>query len=129
LACLALPAAADAKPKSHGYNVKVTFTQHRLWTYYHQQTSPDCTRTDDGNGSEDATFKTKALFALQGGHGVAGFGVMGIDNRVGTRTHTVAGATCAASAVFPSTWSKIAEADGTVTTRSRPPTAGRRRPR
>jgi hypothetical protein len=93
----------------------MTFTQHRTWTYYHQQTSPDCTRTDDGNGSEDATFESKAGLTLQSGRGVAGFGVKGIDSRVGTMSHTVSGAECAPAQTFPSTWSIVAEGPGTVT--------------
>ncbi len=113
--CLALAAPAAAKPKP-SYKVEMTFTESRTWTYHYEQTSPDCTRTDDGNGSEDVTFKGKALMTLErGGRGVAGFSVKGTDARVGARTHTVAGPECAASAVFPSTWSKIAEAAGTVT--------------
>jgi hypothetical protein len=118
LVCLVLAPVAAAKPASKPpiYNVKMTFTQHRLWTYYYQQTAPDCTRTDDGHGSEDAIAKAKATFTMAArGRSGTGFGATGTDSLVGSRTHTVAGATCAPSAVFPSTWSKIAEADGTVT--------------
>ncbi|MDX6583122.1 MAG: hypothetical protein QOI10_2306 [Solirubrobacterales bacterium] len=116
VACLGSATDAGAKPKPKpGYSVKMSFTQHRTWTYYHSQTSPDCTRTEDGNGSEDASFDSKALFGWLPGGGVAGFGVQGTHTRVGSRTHTVSGAECAASAVFPSTWSLVSEGAGTVT--------------
>ena len=35
-----------ASAKVHQYRVKLSFTQTRPATYYHQQASPECTRSD-----------------------------------------------------------------------------------
>ena len=112
-ACLVLaPAAAARKPFVYG--VKSTFEQTRSWTYHYVQSSPDCVRTENGNGFDDATVTSKASIGI-GPLPVTGFGALVKDHRVGTRTHNVSGAECAPSAVFPSTWSTVTETDGSVT--------------
>jgi len=112
-ACLVLaPAAAARKPFVYG--VKLTFEQTRSWTYHYVQSSPDCVRTENGNGFDDATVTSKASIGI-GPLPVTGFGALVKDHRVGTRTHNVSGAECAPSAVFPSTWSTVTETDGSVT--------------
>lgn len=94
--------------------MKLTFHQTRPWTYHFQQTSPDCTRTDDGDGLDVVSVKGKALLNATE-RGVAGFGLVGTHTRTGQRTHTVSGGECAASAVFPSSWSLVTQTEGTVT--------------
>jgi hypothetical protein len=91
LASLVLAPVAVAKPapKPLPYTVEVDFIQTREWTYYHQQVGPECTGTDEGNGSDRATLKAKGLFNLQSARrGFAGLGAKGIHSRVGTMTHT-----------------------------------------
>jgi hypothetical protein len=109
-----LTGVAPASARTHAYRVKLTFTQTRPWTYHYQQTSPDCTRTIDGHGLDVVTLSDTAVLSAAE-RGVANFGLRGKDVRTGERTHTVAGGECAASAVFPSTWSTTSEAGGTVT--------------
>lgn len=113
-ALLALAPDASAK-KLPSYKVKLTFTQSRPWTYHYVQTSTDCTRTDDGNGLDEVTTTGTARFGLTRRGGVAGFGLVATHARTGARSHTVSGAECAPSAVFPSTWSIITQTAGTVT--------------
>jgi hypothetical protein len=109
-----LTGVAPAPAKTHNYRVKLTFTQTRPWTYHYQQAAPDCTRTDDGHGLDVVTLSgTAQLSAAE--RGVANFGLRGKDVRTGERTHTLAGGECAASVVFPSTWSTTSESGGTVT--------------
>lgn len=86
IACL-LPSVAAAKPPS--YTVKMEFIQKRDWTHYYQQVGDECTLTDEGNGSDTAELKAKALFNLQSARrGSAGFGAKGTHSRVGTGTFT-----------------------------------------
>jgi hypothetical protein len=56
-----------------------------------------------------------ALFSPQRRRNVVGFGAVAMHKREGQRNTTVSGAECAPSAVFPSSWSKISEGEGTVT--------------
>ena len=95
----------------------LTFTQTRPWTYHQEQRSlnPECVRTSDGNGSDTVRLKSSALLSARGGRGTAGFSIGGVHTRIGGRTHTVAGAECAPSTVFPSTWSIVTQLDGTKT--------------
>ena len=109
---LLVPAAPARKP--FVYRVKLSFDQTRSWTYHYQQSSPDCVRTDNGNGLDHVRVTSKADFGL-GPVPATGFGALAKDQRTGTRTHNVSGAECAPSAVFPSTWSTITETDGSVT--------------
>jgi len=101
------------------FRVAITFTQTRPWTYYHQQvstSSPVCTRTEQRNGADTVHITGSTLFTYQpGAKSTAGFGITGAHGRTGVGTSTVAGAECAPSAVFPSTWSIITETAGTVT--------------
>ena len=98
----------------------MTFTQKRSWTDYYQLASlpgadPSCTRTTDGNGSDDVRFHGTALFVLgPGARGDAGFSLVGDHARTGAQTETVAG-DCAASKVFPNGWSIIGETESTRT--------------
>jgi hypothetical protein len=111
--CLALaPAAAARKPVA--YHVKLTFTQTRPWTYHYVQSSPDCVRTDSGNGIDVVKVTSKSDIGA-GPRAATGFGALAHDHRTGTMTHNVSGAECAPSAVFPSTWSTVTETDGSVT--------------
>lgn len=86
-----LPSLAAAKPapKPRSYTVEMEFTQTRNWTHYYQQVGDQCSVTDEGNGSDTATLKAKALFNLTSARrGFAGFGAKGTHSRVGTGTFT-----------------------------------------
>ncbi|MDX6514164.1 MAG: hypothetical protein QOE36_3668 [Gaiellaceae bacterium] len=111
--------ASSPAKKAQVFRVSITFTQTRPWTYYHQQVSgpdPICTRTEERNGADTAHITASTLFTyLPGYKSSVGFGIKGTHGRVGAGTSTVAGADCAPSAVFPSTWSIISETGGTVT--------------
>jgi len=125
---LAATPAAEAKRKTYQYRVALTFTQTRPWTYHQEQTSPECTRTDDGHGSDVVTVKdTARINATE--RGVAGFGMEGTHTRTGARTHTVSGAECAPSAVFPSTWKTTTQTGGTVTAEEPNSSCGPLRPK
>lgn len=90
VACL-LPSVAAAKPapKPTSFRVEMEFVQTRDWTHYYQQVGDQCTVTDEGNGSDRAELKAKALFNLTSARrGFAGFGAKGTHSRVGTGTFT-----------------------------------------
>jgi hypothetical protein len=123
-----LTGVAPASARTHDYRVKLTFTQTRPWTYHYQQTAPDCTRTDDAHGLDVVKLSGTALLNAAE-RGVAGFGLEGKHDRTGERTHTVAVGECAASAVFPSTWSTTSEAGGTVTATEPTTNCGPKSPR
>jgi hypothetical protein len=108
------------------FRVKITFTQKRPWTYYHQQVAgpdPICTRTAQGNGLDVAKLHATGFVTLPlrngrvrpGRYPVANVTMQGTHTRTGVETHTVAGAECAPTAVFPSTWRIVSEVGGTVT--------------
>lgn len=105
--------APGASAKVHQYRVKLSFTQTRPWTYYYQQSAPDCTRTNQGHGLDVARVSGTVPFIPN--HGASGFGMVGKYTRTGVMSHTVAGSECAPSAVFPSTWRIDSETAGTVT--------------
>jgi len=119
--------APSASGKVHNYRVKLTFTQTRPWTYYLQRTSPDCTRTDQGNGLDVA--KVSASLPGVAYRGGTGFGMVGKYTRTGAMTHTVAGSQCAPSAVFPSTWRIDTTTAGTVTASEATPGCGPKTPK
>lgn len=106
--------APGASAKAYSYRVKMSFSQTRSWTYHYEQTSPDCTRTDDGHGL-DVVKATDTARIGSSNRSVAGFGLAANHTRTGERNHTVSGAECAPSATFPSTWSLVTQAAGTVT--------------
>ncbi len=90
-ACLAAAATAAAKPapKPTSYTVEVDFVQTRDWSRFYQQSTTDCTLTDEGSGSDTARLKAKALFNLTSARrGFAGFGAKGTHSRVGMGTFT-----------------------------------------
>jgi hypothetical protein len=89
---LALPGAADAKPKPKPptFTVEMTYIQTRDWSYYHQQVGDQCSGTDQGSGSDVANITATATFGLQKGRrGFASLGAEGTHSRVGTMSHTV----------------------------------------
>jgi hypothetical protein len=104
--------APGASAKVHQYRVKLSFTQTRPATYYHQQATPDCTRTEQGHGLDVVSLSDSFLLPVQG---PAGFAMVGKYTRTGVMTHTVTGSQCAPSAVFPSTWRIDTTSAGTVT--------------
>jgi hypothetical protein len=114
LAALVVLAPAAQAKKPLVYRVKVTFTQTRPWTYHYVQSSPDCVRTDNGDGLDVVKVVSKAVFTVGPG-AASGFGALAEHRRTGSRTHNVSGGECAPTAVFPSTWSIITETDGSVT--------------
>jgi hypothetical protein len=105
--------APGASAKVHNYRVKVTFTQTRPSSYYHQLATPECTRTEQGHGLDVVKLSVTLPFIPV--HGPAPFAMVGTYTRTGVMTHTVTGSQCAASAVFPSTWRIDTTVDGTVT--------------
>lgn len=111
-ALLAFPPAASAK--SYSYRAKLSFSQTRPWTHHYQQTTPDCTRTDDGDGLDVARATGYARIGSSN-RSVAGFGLVATHTRTGQETHTVSGAECAPSYTYPSTWSIVTQTAGTVT--------------
>lgn len=104
----------DALAKPFVYRAKVTFTQTRPWTHHYEQVSTDCVRTDDGNGQDVVKLSGTGKLGISNG-GVAVLDLTGKHTRTGIETHTVSGAECAPSAVFPSTWSLVTQTAGTVT--------------
>lgn len=119
--------AGACPPRScASFRVKMTFTQRRPWTHYYQQvstTDPVCTRTTQGNGLDVAKFHATVVTYLPVRNGRVrprvtepiGVTILGTHTRTGVQTNTVAGAQCAPTAVFPSTWRIISEVGGSVT--------------
>lgn len=101
-----------ASAKAHNYRVKLTFTQTRPATYYHQMATSECTRTEQGHGLDVVTLSDTFQLPV---YGPAGFAMVGKYTRTGVMTHTVTGSQCAPSAVFPSTWRIDSTTAGTVT--------------
>jgi hypothetical protein len=114
LAALLMVAPVAAAKKPFAYRVKMTFTQTRPWTYYHQQRSPDCVRTENGNGIDVVNLGGTANIGI-GPIPATGYGDRAREHRAGAETHNVSGSECAPSAVFPSTWRTVTETDGSVT--------------
>ena len=102
LALLAVPAAQAKRPML--YQVKMTYTLERPWTYRYEQRSedPPCVRTDDGSGTTRAKARSKALLNISE-NAVAGFGTAGTYTRLGTRTHRAEGPECGQPAEDEST--------------------------
>jgi hypothetical protein len=112
LAAALLVLVPGASAKVHNYRVKLTFTQTRPSTYYHQLATPECTRTEQGHGLDVVSLQDTFLLPV---HGPAPFAMVGKYTRTGVMTHTVTGSECAPSAVFPSTWRIDSTTAGTVT--------------
>lgn len=106
--------APVASAKSYSYRVKLSFSQERPWTHHYEQTSPECTRTDDGHGL-DVVRTTSTARLTVARRGVAGFGLVATHTRTGEQSHTVSGAECAPSYTYPSTWRLVTQTAGTVT--------------
>ncbi len=104
----------DALAKPYVYRVSATFTQTRPWTHHYEQVSEGCVRTDDGNGQDNVKLSGTGKLGISE-RGVAVLDFSGKHTRTGIETHTVSGAECAPSAVFPSTWSLVTQSAGTVT--------------
>lgn len=89
---LSLPSAAEAKPKPPPkpsvFNVEMVFIQSRDWAYDYSSVGPECSSTTQGNGSDTAKLKGKAIFNLNKGRGgFAGIPSGGTHSRTGTMTH------------------------------------------
>jgi hypothetical protein len=120
-------AAQACGPGCQTFRLQMTFIQHRPWTYHYEQVGgveEICTRTTDGQGSDDLRLTGSGSLVLPQSGRPSAFlnGATGKNSRVGTMTTTVGGATCARSAVFPSTWRIITQIDTSVTAAA--PTTG-----
>lgn len=109
------------------FKLQMIFTQHRPWTRHYQQvsdTDPICIRTEEGNGSDEIRMRGTGRLILPraGRPSVTLSGATGVEIRSGVETSNVAGASCAPSAVFPSTWSIVTQIDGSVSASA--PTTG-----
>jgi hypothetical protein len=111
-------ASSSAAKGAQTFRVTITFAQERPWTDYYQQAStdpPPCSRTTEGHGDDSVRTSAIASFTYQPStKSRTGLGVTVVHSRTGASTLTVAGAECAPSAVFPSTWSIITQTAGTV---------------
>lgn len=90
------PPANVAASRLRAFTIEVMFLQDRPWTYYHQQTSPECTRTTDGSGYDHIQILGSGLFqaSASGRTGSGSPSLVGDYRRAGSRSLAVTGGEC-----------------------------------